>query len=982
MLVYYGDFMAQKVKTSKAKTASVSGTEAGAVSAKTEKVESDFNPYSHIDAALDVVEKRLNLTSMAFDKNEQRFSTGLLSLDLMLAGGLLGGGWYTVAGGEQSCKTTLAVTILASIVNNLEFAGKPSYWDYESSLVPDYVENIFKSFRLKIKLDNVFGIMNEHTGDWVVPPIVRRYAPDCGESFFDYLAALQKALPDKIFVKGNWWYVYENTKANAAIVKGKYNKELFSKHNKFYVPAKDGTIQAILLCDSYATMAPRVQDEQEESGSDIALQARMFSKELRRVKSKMRRKRIVVLGINQLRKKPMVMFGPTEDETGGESLKFNCLRKDMLCFTDKGLLTVEDMNLRKPQSMLALKGEENINAFDYMGHAVTSTVITESGYFVAGKRTHKVLALYEGSSKPKWVSLEGITDKHYLPVKLGGDVWSQTVPEFDFTFAQKLGQGQHVDITPTLPTKMSEELAELCGMLTADGCMYGNGYLNFVNSDKIKVLRVKKLILDLFDLEAKVEKNESVYSLLLSSTVLESYLRYLGIYGKSARDKEVPWCVKEAPRNIVVAYLAGLFSCDSHEQDREFKFSFNPSSGKLAHVVHLMLLNLGVYATFTNVKEKFFHFRDDTDPTSCGAMVSVQGVEMLEKLYSVIPISPDKIAKGVASLEKYYAGEMRQLKQDACYTLPKMVGWRQKGTRFWTWVYHKLALNGKQQPSLYDVTESLVSEFETYVSTLRTSSQREANLKDMDIALKFLKLTESNNLVWVKVSNVVHSSIPVATYDANMPITHTTVANGIVSHNSDVRLRSSSVVPPAGVTRVDGYYEEEPSAVYEGKDRYRYIKIKTHKNKLGGMPNQELILRLRVSDALGRGTGFCHTFDTFTYLKNTGQIKGSRKKFTFVEGYTIKRLNTETGKSKEEYVEFDKKLAGLTLNWQQLKVLVEGTKQQIKELCESLKLKPFFLRDFLAAQVSSGVGYQYSLDAQQLLAAKTNAKASNEDDDE
>lgn len=281
-----------------------------------------FDPYAHLDSEIDGMEKKFGLSAMAFDKNEPRFSTGLLSIDVLLAGGLLGGGWYTCFGGEQSCKSTTAMTILSSIMAQKDFVGKASYWDYEGSSQAEYIENIMRGMGIKDNVERVFGIQDEETGDWVVKPRVRYYSPDVGEKFFHYLAKLEKILPDKLRKSGKWWYVYDNTRENQKALKGKYDKEKFRKTNKFYVPAKDGSIQAILLCDSYPAMLPSIANEKEEGDKSLALQARMFSDHLKRVKGAMRRKRIVVVGVNQLRKVPMAMYGPSETEPCGDALKF------------------------------------------------------------------------------------------------------------------------------------------------------------------------------------------------------------------------------------------------------------------------------------------------------------------------------------------------------------------------------------------------------------------------------------------------------------------------------------------------------------------------------------------------------------------------------------------------------------------------------------------------------------------------------------
>lgn len=313
-------------KKTKSKEVAVKETKATkkskALAAAEQEVEA-FNPYAHLGTEIDAMEKKFDLSSMAVSEDEDRISLGLLSIDVALAGGLLAGGWYTFFGGEQSCKTTLATTALGSIATNKEFLGIGGFFDFEGSFQADYAESIFRYMNKgkRIAVDNVFGIKGEG-GEWTVQPRVRYYAPSVGEDFYNWLAKLGKTLPDLIKMDGKFYYVYDNTKANQKALKGKYDAGYFKKYNKFRIRAASGMPQAVVLVDSYPAMVPRQTDEKDEGDKSLGSQARMHAEGLKRVKGMMRSKRVVVLGINQLRDIPMAMYGPTEQEPGGKALRF------------------------------------------------------------------------------------------------------------------------------------------------------------------------------------------------------------------------------------------------------------------------------------------------------------------------------------------------------------------------------------------------------------------------------------------------------------------------------------------------------------------------------------------------------------------------------------------------------------------------------------------------------------------------------------
>ena len=284
-----------------------------------------FNPMAHIDDSLDEIEKDYSLAGTSLGVTEKRLSTGVLALDIILGGGLVPG-WYTFFGGEQSCKSTGASTMMtAALMTEVPVI---SMWDYEGSSSPEYIENIMRTSGIKMPIEQVFGVRDPHSAKWTVPPRVRYYAEGVAEKFFDYVAKLERTLPDKIMMGEQWYYVYDYykpdgkvNKDNVKIVGDKYDKNYFKKTGKLRVPAKDGNLQALVILDSYPAMLPEKQDV-DDPGSAMAMQARMFSEQIKRIKGKLRAKRICIVGVNQLRKAPMVMFGNPEYEPGGEALKF------------------------------------------------------------------------------------------------------------------------------------------------------------------------------------------------------------------------------------------------------------------------------------------------------------------------------------------------------------------------------------------------------------------------------------------------------------------------------------------------------------------------------------------------------------------------------------------------------------------------------------------------------------------------------------
>lgn len=291
--------------------------------AKKKEVEAapHFDYASFLNESVNEVATRLNYDSDPIEAATP-MSTGMLVLDLLYGGGIRAG-WYTHFGKEQSSKTTGTLVIGASAVKQ----GVPliAYFDFEGSTANStpYIQSILKTCGVNKSINEVFGQRDESSGKWITPPIIRFHPESVGERFFDYLASVLRALPDKKKVHGKWWLIYEDTKQNKARVGEFANPAMAKKYGHgLWVEAENGELQGLFIVDSYPAMNPQSNDEDEQDNS-IALQARMFSKQLPRVKGRLMQKMVAVIGTNQLRDAPMVMYGPKENEPCGQALRFS-----------------------------------------------------------------------------------------------------------------------------------------------------------------------------------------------------------------------------------------------------------------------------------------------------------------------------------------------------------------------------------------------------------------------------------------------------------------------------------------------------------------------------------------------------------------------------------------------------------------------------------------------------------------------------------
>lgn len=131
-----------------------------------------------------------------------------------------------------------------------------------------------------------------------------------------------------------------------------------------------------------------------------------------------------------------------------------------------------------------------------------------------------------------------------------------------------------------------------------------------------------------------------------------------------------------------------------------------------------------------------------------------------------------------------------------------------------------------------------------------------------------------------------------------------------------------------------GQFEAEPSVQYKGEDTYRYIHVRNIKNKYG-RPFIETFLRLWTTDPKGAPWGFDPCFDTYIYLRQTGQLSGTRKKML------LKMQGNEATK---------------TIGWLDFKRLILSPTATVKEICAEIGMKPKKIRAECFKQMQSGLG--------------------------
>jgi len=191
-------------------------------------------------------------------------------------------------------------------------------------------------------------------------------------------------------------------------------------------------------------------------------------------------------------------------------------------------------------------------------------------------------------------------------------------------------------LTVKIPSVLSEDFAELLGLIISDG-MVTKRSIRFFSNDKVLRERFKYIVKKLFNIDAKEKLFRTVYGVEVYSALIARLMRELGIpERRKSRNAEVPKEILKSPDNVVAAFLKGLFLGDGSFSKNTIEYV--TVSSKLATGIAYLLSRLGILYSVKKGKSR--------------TRIYVTGVEELRKFYKLIFKNAPRIGK-VAKLENY-----------------------------------------------------------------------------------------------------------------------------------------------------------------------------------------------------------------------------------------------------------------------------------------------------------------------------------------
>jgi DNA mismatch repair protein MutS len=280
----------------------------------------------------------------------------------------------------------------------------------------------------------------------------------------------------------------------------------------------------------------------------------------------------------------------------GPNMSGKCVAGDTLIFTDQGLRPIETL---KPELSpvgeftpleCVVQGQNGYTRSEYFYNGGVNQTIrlqTRRGFTLEGTPEHR-LWVRSPDGHEKWKQLADINPADYIAIQRHIDLWGQQ------TRLKSVSAHNRAKSYP-LPTYLNPDLAYLFGLLVGDGTLTYQNSFGLCTADDYIAHEFGRIMQEQFGYQVKVKANGKDY--FVTSKQIRTFLAENGLGYHNALNKRVPECILRAPRELVIAFLQGLFDTDGTAERRYGNVRLSSSSRHLAQEVQILLLNLNIIAS-------------------------------------------------------------------------------------------------------------------------------------------------------------------------------------------------------------------------------------------------------------------------------------------------------------------------------------------------------------------------------------------------
>ena len=430
-----------------------------------------------------------------------------------------------------------------------------------------------------------------------------------------------------------------------------------------------------------------------------------------------------------------------------------CITGDSLILTDRGLIQIADI----PQKYAVSEKTNEVAggrlvSFDLEKRQTTKA--SASHWYDLGVQPTRRIRLEAG------MEIEGTPEHPILIIDKDGNLKFQRLDETKqgdqvaiISGTQQFGSRRTVD----------ESTAYIMGLLTGDGCLTIQHRVIFSSADPELVEIFSNWIGEKLGGKVVKIKNKScdyaVFGWEHKKAILDT-----GLSAVPSWLKEVPASILEAPKEIQVAFLRGLFDADGWVETGTSLVGLSTSSPRLGQQVVAMLLNFGIEP---RVHQKSPQSQNGAGRPATSISLSGRSLSIFAKQINFGLTRKQNVLKGKVAKRLVNGGTN--------LTIPNIAPIVETAWKRLSEANHS---HGRMAATISHIrTRQRVTR---NALLLILESFRKYNITGSDV--DYLERLSASSLNFSPVIKIKESQARV--YDFTVPKTHNFIANGLISHNT------------------------------------------------------------------------------------------------------------------------------------------------------------------------------------------------------